>query len=81
MDNPVEIVEKMAAQITRETAFSLDISEQVLSRIRQTPRVPVWPVVLLVFVVVLATCLTLPLIDLFTDPWSTCFVLSTEILR
>jgi hypothetical protein len=80
MYDPLEIVEKVAARTCLETAFPLDVSDRVLSLIRQTPRVPVWPVVLVASGVVLAIFLILPLVDLFADPWSTCFVLSTEVL-
>lgn len=75
MNDPLKAVERLAAYVRVETAFPLDVSDQVLSRIRQVPCAPVWPVVGVIAGVVVIAGLISPLVELFADPWSACFVL------
>jgi ferric-dicitrate binding protein FerR (iron transport regulator) len=75
MNDPLKTVEQLAACARMDTAFPLDVADRVIPRLRRTRRAPVWPAVTTLACVAAAAVLTVPLLDLFTDPWSACFAL------
>jgi hypothetical protein len=80
----MKIVERLAAHARLETLPSVDVANRVVARLRQVAPPSVWPLALFVSATAVAAVLILiismPLFDLFTDPWSACFASTVGIL-
>jgi len=75
MNDPLKIVERLAACARMDAAFPLDVADRVIPRLRRMRPAPVWPVVATITCAAAAAVLTVPLLDLLTDPWSACFAM------
>jgi hypothetical protein len=75
MNDPLKTIENLAESARGETAFPIDVANQILSQIRRASRAPIRTVVWIVAGVAVLVVVIFPLADLFADPWSACFAL------
>lgn len=75
MSDPIQIIERLAAQIRAEDVFSLDVADRVIPRIRRTRRAPVRSALTILACTLAAAALVLPLLDRMSDPWNVLFML------
>ena len=84
MANPLKILEGLSARARREDPPRVDISRRVVLRLRGEVPAPAWPMALIATSAAVGAAVVLsmsiPLIEMLTDPWSVFFVMAANAL-
>jgi hypothetical protein len=84
MADPLKMVEELSARARRESPPRVDISRRVVLQLRQEVPAPAWPMALIASSAAVGAIVVLnmsmPLIEMLTDPWSVFFVMAANAL-
>jgi type VI protein secretion system component VasF len=84
MSDLFKILEDLAARARREESPTVDVSSRVVLRLRREAPTPAWPMVLVAssaaVAAVVVLSISLPLIEMLTDPLSAFFLMAANVL-
>ncbi len=84
MADPLKILKDLSARAREEEPPSIDVSSRVLLRLTRESTAPLWPLAAVAcgsaLAALVALGISLPLLDMVTDPWSVFFILAANAL-
>jgi hypothetical protein len=84
MADPLKFLEELSARARREDPPRVDISRRVVLQLRGEVSSPAWPMALIATSAAVGAAVVLnmsmPLIEMLTDPWSVFFVMAANAL-
>ena len=84
MSNLLKVLEDLSARARREEPPRVDVSSRVVLRLSREAPAPVWPMVLFACSTAVAAAvvlsISLPLIEMLTDPLSAFFLTAANVL-
>ena len=84
MADPLKILIDLSARAREESPPSRDVSSRVLLRLSRKTTAPAWPMVLVAsgsaVAALVVLSMSLPLLEMVTDPWSIFIILAANAL-